>query len=458
MSDDPKPRPRAARVQLALSLLVFAAATAGLHAGVAWISSWYYDLSWWSYILLVDAVVHLKRGRSLFLSRPRAFFLLAAWSAAFWLFFELVNFRLENWYYVGIPRDALTRSAGVFLSFATVLPGVLGTYELCAAFGLARARRTRPFAPEARALRAATALGLAFLVLPIAFPRIFYPLIWGATVLLAEPWLARRGARGLLTTLAAGDPRPSLRLLAAGVVCGLLWESLNAEAHAKWIYTVPLLEEAKLFEMPFAGFLGFPPFALECFTFARVLVALGLVPEWELDRARAAPVAAPPATTRRELAGLASALLFAAPLVVGVNLWTLRATLPMVDEIVTLPAAHAARLRDAGIATSRELLAADADGRLAALSPGVSRDERARWIEAARLMHTAGLGARGARWLAAAGVDSVESLARADAEDLLAGFAGRGDAIDLPPPRAAEVRVWIRAARRALTEDRGARG
>jgi hypothetical protein len=50
-----------------------------------------------------------------------------------------------------------------------------------------------------------------------------------------------------------------------GIVCGLLWECWNYWAHTKWVYTVPVPPHVKLFEMPLAGYLGFPAFAVECF-------------------------------------------------------------------------------------------------------------------------------------------------------------------------------------------------
>jgi len=53
-------------------------------------------------------------------------------------------------------------------------------------------------------------------------------------------------------------------LLAAGLVCGFLWEFFNYWAISKWTYTVPYLGNVKIFEMPVLGFLGFPPFAVEC--------------------------------------------------------------------------------------------------------------------------------------------------------------------------------------------------
>jgi len=57
-----------------------------------------------------------------------------------------------------------------------------------------------------------------------------------------------------------------MNLCVSGLMCGVVWEWWNYWAHAKWIYTVPILAEWKVFEMPLPGYLGFPPFALECFT------------------------------------------------------------------------------------------------------------------------------------------------------------------------------------------------
>jgi hypothetical protein len=44
-----------------------------------------------------------------------------------------------------------------------------------------------------------------------------------------------------------------------------VWEFWNYWARTKWIYTVPILAEVRIFEMPVPGYLGFPAFALECF-------------------------------------------------------------------------------------------------------------------------------------------------------------------------------------------------
>ena len=79
---------------------------------------------------------------------------------------------------------------------------------------------------------------------------------------LIEDW--ERGRRGR-----------AYSLLAAGAVCGILWEFWNYWAFAKWIYIFPILQSWKIFEMPAPGFLGFPPFALETYLMYCFCVRLG---------------------------------------------------------------------------------------------------------------------------------------------------------------------------------------
>src|SRR5206468_1825377 len=77
--------------------------------------------------------------------------------------------------------------------------------------------------------------------------------------------------RSLFADIAAGSWGRIARLMAAGLCAGALWESFNAAARAKWIYTVPFLEHMKIFEMPPIGFLGFTFFALEVWSLYHLL-------------------------------------------------------------------------------------------------------------------------------------------------------------------------------------------
>src|SRR5205085_2002075 len=95
-------------------------------------------------------------------------------------------------------------------------------------------------------------------------------------VFLLDPINARLGAESLWVDLRTGRGDRLVNLALSGLLCGGLWELWNFWAGAKWHYTVPIMQQWKIFEMPLPGYLGFPPFALECFTmyvFARRLLS-----------------------------------------------------------------------------------------------------------------------------------------------------------------------------------------
>jgi hypothetical protein len=128
-----------------------------------------------------------------------------------------------------------------------------------------RQSRHRPIKFSKGLLRVSAVLGLAGCVVPLIYPsEWFAPVIWLAFIFLVDPLNALRGYPSISNDLKRGDWRRLLSLLAAGLVCGFLWEFWNYWALAKWTYTVPYFGNIKLFEMPVLGFLGFPPFAVEC--------------------------------------------------------------------------------------------------------------------------------------------------------------------------------------------------
>lgn len=84
-------------------------------------------------------------------------------------------------------------------------------------------------------------------------------------VFLLDPLNYWLGKQSLFQDLEKGDPRVLYSLLLSGILCGLLWEFWNYWAGARWYYTIPILGEVKIFAMPVLGYLGFPPFAVECY-------------------------------------------------------------------------------------------------------------------------------------------------------------------------------------------------
>jgi len=227
--------------------------------------SWFYCFAWWSYIVFLQALLHCRRGRSLLFDAPREFFFLLPFSLTIWLIFEVFNFRLQNWHYLNVPSALAIRWFGYVLAFSTVLPGIFTTLHFLDHVGVLKHSTAISLPLPGVLCRAFPALGWACLILPLAWPQYFFPLIWVAFIFLLEPVNLRLGAPSLLCDRNSHSGQPFYSLLIAGACCGFLWELWNYWAGAKWIYTIPCLDWLKIFEMPLLGFLGFPPFAVECF-------------------------------------------------------------------------------------------------------------------------------------------------------------------------------------------------
>lgn len=418
-----------ALVAVAAAAMLIAAA-AGLAYGAEPFATWFYVFAWLPTLILADAVHAWRAGRWFLLGRPAFAATLFAWSAPFWLLFEIVNLRLANWFYVFVPAARAPRWGGTLLSFATVLPAILTSERLLDAFGVARGLRSRPFVVTEGLRIALQCAGVASMVLALLAPRFFFPLVWGALWLLADPFVHRRDPeRSLLGDLERGRPGRIARLLLGGLAIGLVWEMFNIRARGKWIYTVPGFEDGKLFEMPLLGFLGFPFFALEGFAVWQALVLSGLaVP-------RDAPSRPAPWTARVVAAGLVVA--FSALALLAMDRGTVASTTPRLAELPGAPqvVAHSdwnvfslARARPEDVAPAS----------------GISITDAERWVEAARLATLRGLGTENVARLHAAGVTTVAELAASDPEELAARLAAAGAPI--PPAR---LRVWVRTAREA---------
>ncbi|MCZ6690287.1 MAG: hypothetical protein O7H41_11830 [Planctomycetota bacterium] len=251
--------------EVVLGVLLLLTAYVLLLLDVGTTATWFYALAWWPTIVALDGLNFLLAGESLILSRRRTFLLLLPLSVTLWLIFEVCNFRLQNWSYVSAPRMLMLRWTGMTVCFATVLPAIFEIADLLQALRWPLAVRVRPLKPGPRLRMGFVVVGAGFLISPLLFPTIAFPLIWGAFFFLLEPWLYQRGRKSLLREWEYGSLLTVTRLLIAGLITGGLWEFFNFWAGSKWIYTVPHLDGWKIFEMPILGFLGFPPFALECF-------------------------------------------------------------------------------------------------------------------------------------------------------------------------------------------------
>lgn len=257
-------------------LVVIAAAEVLLAAGAAPVRTFFTPIVWTGYILAADGAVYALSGRSQLVSDRVEFLRTALLSVPIWLVFEAYNLRLRNWEYVGLPDALPWRLLGYAWSFATILPALFETSDVVLAVGVVRDAGRAPRgvpsdadAASAGARVALVVLGGLCLVLPLlvldAVAPYLFGLVWIGFIFLLDPINASLGRWAASVEWSLGRRRRLLSLLASGLVCGFLWEFWNYWAGAKWVYTFPILQRLKIFEMPLAGFLGFPPFAVECF-------------------------------------------------------------------------------------------------------------------------------------------------------------------------------------------------
>ena len=91
--------------------------------------------------------------------------------------------------------------------------------------------------------------------------------VWLGFIFLLDPINARLGGESLQADLRTPPVRsPDQSRARAGCCAASSGSSGTTGRGAKWHYTVPIMEHLKIFEMPVPGYLGFPAFALECFT------------------------------------------------------------------------------------------------------------------------------------------------------------------------------------------------
>lgn len=263
---------------IALGLAIMIASEVATLAGIEPFASWNTPMCWTGFILCADAMVFRARGNSWIRSSPREFAALTLASIPLWLVFEGYNLVIRNWTYVGLPENPALRTFGYAWSFATIWPAIFEGGELMAVLRAGQAERaggagpiTHTGHPADRARPALRALSIAAGALMLVSPflvsgnvaRYMAAPVWLGFIFLLDPINTRLGAEPMMPD---GRADRVINLALSGLLCGVLWEFWNYWSHAKWHYTVPIMEHIRIFEMPVPGYLGFPAFALECFT------------------------------------------------------------------------------------------------------------------------------------------------------------------------------------------------
>lgn len=234
-------------------------------------------IMWTGYILFIDGWIWARGGISYFLDRQEKWPMLALISVLIWVMFEAFNFKVQAWQYFNRP-EPFARDVIFAWAFATIIPALLRTRTLFSSFKFFD--RAHPwkirFTPFLLGL--SFVIGIAFTFLPVMFDdylaNLFIPFVWVGLIFLLEPINYRIGAPSIYRDLEDGRISFFWQILAAGLLCGLLWESWNKQAipfdGLIWKYYLNPIYHTLSFnlqigEMPLLGFLGYPPFIWECY-------------------------------------------------------------------------------------------------------------------------------------------------------------------------------------------------
>lgn len=239
-----------------------------------WIISWsqlkpfsYYSFFflWVGYILIVDGLNFRIKKISMLSQSSWSFLFIFILGGIFWWYFEFVVEITKNWYYISTKEwGSISRGLAATLFFSTFFLSILETVSLV--------DNLKIFKPQTKFIKANNKWPLIFFItgiisipVTIYYPQYFFPFLWITLFLLIDP-LNYWGKRDSLISDAINNKWGRIFTLASGgIICGIFWEFWNYYADPKWIYSVPFVGFAKIFEMPILGYLGYIPFAFELF-------------------------------------------------------------------------------------------------------------------------------------------------------------------------------------------------
>ena len=228
---------------------------------------YYFPVIWLGYILLVDGLVRLIKGRSIYQNKSE-FIKLFLISATFWLIFEFVTVFIYNFEYITTYDFSDTKyfilSA---LTFSTVLPAIVETTDLANALEIFRGAKKRSSGLKLKKefLYSVSILGVLLFLVPIFRPEFLFPIFWVMFFLILDPINYINGQPSIIKSVVERDYEILLSLIFAGIFCGFFWEFWNYWSYAKWSFMVPFFDYQRLFKMSWPGYVGLLFFTLELF-------------------------------------------------------------------------------------------------------------------------------------------------------------------------------------------------
>jgi hypothetical protein len=242
----------------------------------SWFQAWQpytFPLLWFGYIIVINALLFSRTGQCMLINRRKYLLKLFVLSAGFWWMCEYLNQFVHNWHYVGMTEvHTVTTVFWMTLSFSTVLPAVLGTYEFLASFTQVKAPVENwsviPTVESPRTGWLLVSLGCLGLLLIGHWPNVLFFLLWIAPLLIMLGIKIVLGDKTILMPLAKGNWSPVVVSAMAALFCGGFWEMWNAYSLVHWEYSIPYVHAFMIFEMPILGYAGYWPFGVECLAVA----------------------------------------------------------------------------------------------------------------------------------------------------------------------------------------------
>jgi hypothetical protein len=202
------------------------------------------------------------------------------------------------------------------------------------------------------------------------------------------------------------------------------------------------------------GFLGFIPFALECYTMTACIYLFKKNVGWERGNCQTAQRYRFSAIMRFCLIFIS--VVFCFTVFKAIDQTTVDSFRPHIKDITTIPAERRARLEQCGVTMVKDLLRLQRPSAYRQQQVlqciAASREELAAWLSAAELVMLKGMGTHNFILLSTAGVTDIYKLAQQNAHNLKALLEQLQDKEDSSAriPDEAKLNVWIRAAQKSI--------
>ncbi|MFQ5531834.1 MAG: hypothetical protein ACE5ES_04425, partial [Candidatus Nanoarchaeia archaeon] len=223
--------------------------------------------------LFIDSLTFKIQGRSLVSNNLDKLIGMFIISPVIWFTYEFFNIALQKWYYIGTEPLGVFTNLYSFVAFSTMLPAVFVTYELVKALFKFK-EKTPKVKISKTTLYSTIFLGVIFLILPLTFPKFFFPLIWISLFFIFDPINYLRNEPNLMSYAWNKKIKIFILLSIAVLITGFFWEFWNFYAVIKWKYVVPFVGFFKIFEMPILGYLGYIPFSFQLYSIYHFIKSL----------------------------------------------------------------------------------------------------------------------------------------------------------------------------------------